>query len=384
MFSVDLQELVDQGNLDIEVVEVDSADNSFVGGVTVQDWDNGDLGFRNDDVAYFGTVQNITATDATTGVTSDSKSGSVFRYFPADADTNLLIDVDRPVFETPIALSRDTLTNDILASWIYIGTGIFLTREDAQITDQEYFLGVIEPIDLNALNNLTFSVNREDSELLSYNPVDFNQQDFGDLHDVTDIAVLAENETTGVNAGQLETPELVAGVAGTVGGGTGITATTVDQLAGAIVGRTRGWIRLLPANPNANPPVPSSRITGAAVPFNSQLFFTAFQPLPPTGFEICEGETGNSNIFALNQSTGTASTVGTFGEENGEFGFMSDDISGNISSPLIFNSESLGANRGVIITQKENGALTPNSQDGDANNRINNATDLRSSWREIN
>ena len=63
---------------------------------------------------------------------------------------------------------------------------------------------------------------------------------------------------------------------------------------------------------------------------------------------------------------------------------MSDDIAGNISSPLIFNSESLGANRGVIITQKENGALTPNSQDGDANNRINNATDLRSSWREIN
>jgi len=265
------------------------------------------------------------------------------------------------------------LTNNVLASWIYIGTGIFLTRENAEITEEEHFLGVIEPVDQGALNDLAvnpFDAFRENSDLLSYDDVNIN-----DLVNVTDVAVLTADASPGGIAGGLQTPINVDG----------ISVNTIEDLAQAIVGRTQGWIRDLPNTASAGAQAtPSSRITGAAVTFNNQLFFSAFTPEGQTGIDICDGETGFSNIFALDQTTGTASTIGTFGDDNGEFGFMSDRIDGNISSPLIFNTEGLGANEGVIITQKENGALTPNSQDGDATNRINNSTDLRSSWREIN
>ena len=140
---------------------------------------------------------------------------------------------------------------------------------------------------------------------------------------VTDVAVLTADASPGGIAGGLQTPINVDG----------ISVNTIEDLAQAIVGRTQGWIRDLPNTASAAAQAsPSSRITGAAVTFNNQLFFSAFTPEGQTGIDICDGETGTSNIFALDQTTGTASTIGTFGDDNGEFGFMSDSIDGNISS----------------------------------------------------
>jgi len=365
VFSYDLE------TQNLEVEEVSSADNSFVGGITAQDWDNGSLGFRNDDVAYFGTVQSTPSINPITGDITESESGSVFRYFPEEIpqgvfdSVNLLIDIDRPVFEAPVALSNGALGSGVLASWVHIGTGIFLTRENANITDEEHFFGVIEPVDINEIDDLAnepLSLSRENSTLLTYDPVNVS-----DLHNVTGVEVLTAAASNSGIAGELSTPENVGGV----------SVTTIDGLAQAIVDGTQGWIRSLPNNAGADFLSPSARITGAAVPFNSQLFFSAFTPEGQSGIGICNGEAGSSSIFALNQTTGTASTVGTFGNDGELFEVMSDPIGGNINSPIIFNSEGLFSNNGAIITQADNSAITPAPQDGDGsdNGEDNDAID---------
>jgi len=114
------------------------AENSFVGAVSVKDWDNGTLGFRNDDVVYFGTV-GIEPIVTIPPTTDTIETGGVYRYLPshpgfAEDTVNLLIDVDRPVVQPPLLLSRegpgDALlgSNDILGSWVFFGTGIYLER----------------------------------------------------------------------------------------------------------------------------------------------------------------------------------------------------------------------------------------------------------------
>lgn len=370
--------------------------NSFVGGVSARDWDNGELGFRNDDVAYFGTVQNTDTTDAA-GITTLGDSGSVFRYFPdsivsplTNSRTNVLIDTQRPVFETPITLSRETLSNNVLASWVYIGTGIFLTRENADITDQERFMGIIEPFDENILDGLSapvgtvsgFDTAFENSDVLTYDTVDI-----GNLQDVTDVDVLFGgflNNDPNTPVRNSDGDIAVTGdffndlivVNGPAASGDA-TVDSVGELSQHIVAETSGWFRDLPSNISVDP---SSRLTGAPLPFLNALFFTTFEPQSQTGFGVCDGETGESQLFALDQTTGVASTFGSVGVDSasGIISFASVPFAGNASGPVAFSSEALGSNRGVIIT------LDDDSRAVRAEVNINDIEDARTGWREIN
>jgi len=398
VFSYDLD-----GESGVEVTAVSDegeiAINSFVGGITARDWDNGELGFRNDDVAYFGTVQDTDEVNAATEEVTLGESGSLFRYFPNSIETplgggdrtNLLLDTDRPVFETPVTLSRETLGNGVTASWIYAGTGIFLARENADITEEELFVAVIESIDETEFANLAdpitdligFDEGREDSELLTYETATLD-----DLQDVTPVQVLvagtaaddgdpvADSQGNIAITGDFFDP-LPLDPAAPAGGNA--TVDSVSELSEHIVNNTRGWSRFLPA-----PGGPSSRLTGAAVPFINALFFTTFQPESQTGAGICDGETGDSQLVVIDQTTGVASLFGALGvNASGVLNTASDPINGNLSAPLIFSSEALGTNDGVIIVQKDNGALTSPDENGGLST-VNDIEDLRSGWREIN
>ena len=350
-----------------------SVQDSFVSSVIVRDWDNGALGFRNDDVAYFGTI----------GLDGNGdETGAVYRYFPDNTDeTNLLIDVDRPVLQPVIALNRETLGNDILASWVYIGTGIFITRENGSTSEIESILGVIEPVNsfqLEQLDDQPFNPDFESSSLLTYATVNI-----ADLVNVTDIDVI--NNDNGALGDDVNTGDFTAPV------DDANSAENFGELSNFIVNESSGWIRNLPSGTIATDP--SARITDQISPLLDQLFFTTFTPASDTRADICDGEEGISNLFVLNQTTGTSSLFSTLGVDGGISNPSIEIGSGNASGPLVFTSESIGSNEGVVIVQRQDGSLTPEFDancdetvedcNGAPPRAINNIQTIRSGWREI-
>lgn len=379
IFSYDLE----TGALDVEEVTDGSLTggpiaNSFVGNVSVADWDNGTLGFRNDDAVYFGTVG--TRLNASTTTPLDViETGGVYRYFPGDSPlgggnrTNLLIDVDRPVIQTPTLLSRENTGSDVNNRWVYFGTGIYETRDNEDTSAQERFYGVIEPVDQAAVDNLPFTVSptgtadREDSDLLTYNSVTDS-----DLLDVSPVVVLNNDDgSLGplVLTGDLRTP--IAG------------QPNVRALARYINNNTQGWYRDLPQPVVAGDP--SARVTDGTTAFRNQLFFTTFTPGTLSGLDICTGGEGISDLFVIDQTTGVP-RIGTLGldDATNELNESIQIGSGAVSAPLIFTSEALGANNGTIIVQRNDGSLSPALDEEDLSKApVGTTPTIRAGWREV-
>jgi len=359
--------------LEMKEVEVggNTVTNSFVGNLTTRDWDNGELGSRDDDVVYFGTIG--TTNVVSTGGNIQNDKGGVYRVQPQtlNNDTSLLYDAERPVPTAPLALSNERLGNNVLGSWIYFGTGTYLRQQDQTTNLQERFYGIREPIDTNPFNALVgqpYDPNRANSALLTLDEVEEN-----DLQDVTDIQIVNDNNgeitlPVGVSNGDLANPRTFGAR----------FVTNFDELREYIVQDTQGWYRDLPTA--ITPSDPSARITSRASFLKTQLFFTTFQPDSQNLSDICLGELGESELFALNLTTGTASgfaALGTIDETTG-IAIESKDIGvGPAATPVVFTSEAIGGNKARVITQKSN-----NQTDNEVI-RTSRDFSTRAGWREI-
>lgn len=368
-------------SLEVEVVGDqigDVVDSSFVGNVSVRDWDNGLLGFRNDDAAYFGTVGSTLDLSTTSDLTDRVETGAVFRYrpqIPSGRDSvSLLIDVDRPVAQAPLLTNRGEIGSNVQANWVYFATGIYLNKDNELIDEQERLYGVIEPLDkttLAALSTADFDADRENSDLLEFDSVVTNQ-----LVDVSSVEVLNNDDgSLGVNVstGDFKNPLAAAGGAKNVG-----------ALAEYILNNSQGWYKNLPIGVTAGDP--STRVIDEITPTRDQLFFTAFTPDSDNRLDICIGGEGISELFVVNQSTGVPSSFATLGVDN--TGVINDSLvigAGAASSPLVFTSEALGSNDGTIVIQREDGSLTPSLDDdpGLSDRPIGDSRVIRSGWREI-
>lgn len=388
VFAYDLE----TGNLEMHAVTAPDGSaltRSFVGNVKTADWDNGINGFRNDDVVYFGTVGEKLDT-STTDPNDFTETGAVYRYRPKNNDsTSLLIDVDRPVVQEPIPLSRENLGNDVLGSWVYFGTGLLLNFDHEETNAQEKYYGIIEPINQSAVNNLNSAnadASSEDSNLLT-----FGQVGTTDLINVTSVQVVNnDGGTLGSPTNPVRTGDFVNPVTAANG------ATNFDQLADYIITNTQGWVRDLPVG--ANTADPTARVIDQSTAFANQLFFTTFLPDTDNRADICVGGEGTSEIFAINQTTGTASpfaTFGTNGTANSD-GVVNTSLSlgkGAASAPNIFTSEALGSNNGVPFGQAPDGSLyrpeLPTGAGGGAGGPgagglpLRNIELERSGWREL-
>jgi len=352
-------------------------DNSFVGNVAVRDWDNGVSGFRNDDVVYFGTV-GTTLDTSTANPTDVIETGAVYRYRPSlvtlSNRISRLIDVDRPVVQAPVLINGEPIEGDVLSSWAFFATGIYLNADNEETFAQERIYGVIEPV------NSAQPGDEEDSDLLNYGPVTISQ-----LVDVSGVTVLNNDDGSlgpDVSTGDLSEPISGAG-----------EAETDAELSEFIFENSQGWFRDLPLGSGVVES-PSSRVVDRIVPFREQLFFTAFTPDPSDRLDICIGGEGLSELFVVDQANGVPAAFGTLGF--GDDGEVNESVligDGAASAPVIFTSEALGANDGTIIIQREDGSLTPlfepegSGGPGDGNpfddTVIGTSEILRSSWFEI-
>lgn len=360
-----------------------SVDSSFVGNVAVRDWDNGILGFRNDDIAYFGTVGSIA--DVSTADPNDRiETGAVYRYqpdFPAGDRVTQLIDLQRPVVQAPLLTNGNSFGNNVLSSRVFVATGIYLSGENEFIAEQERIYGITEPVNvstINGLNTATFDPNRENSTLLTRDTVRIS-----DIIDVTDVDVLNNDDgqlPATISTGDLRTPLVVPGGNGNPGG----TAENVDQLEQLIFTNSQGWFVDLPLGVTAGVD-PSARVVDRIVPVRDQILLTAFSPTTENRVDICVGGEGVSRLFVLNQGNGVPSSFATLGVDNtGTVNSSTILGPGVSSSPIVFTSEALGANDGVIITQQEDGSLSPSLGDDPLDNApIGNSQTIRSGWREI-
>lgn len=368
----------------LEVEEVQSTagdvvEDSFVGSVSGVDWDNSEAGFRNDDVVYFGTVG--TRPDTAQGATGPIETGAIYRYEIESDEFSTLIDIDRPVVQAPVLLSRGGgLPNNVLSSWVYFGTGQYLRRTDETIDEQERFYGVIEPVDFDAVVNLSApgaDPNAERSELLTLTEVDTNE-----LLDVTEVEVLNNDDGSldPINGVPVVTGDLRDDI--TVDG---VTATNFAELAAVIATETQGFFRDLPQGVSTGDP--TSRIVDRTVPLANQLFFTSFTPASLDREDICVGGEGISELFVVNQATGTASPFATVGiADDGTVATSTPIGAGVASAPTIFTSAAQGANSGTILIQRPDGSLTGGDdlgQTDELGNPIDNLENTRAAWREI-
>jgi len=226
----------------------------------------------------------------------------------------------------------------------------------------------LEPIDGPAQASLSSSPpddSFEDSSLLTFGSVTDS-----DLLDTTNFVLQAEDLTAvpPIEAGDFETP-VPAGAPG---------VTNFAELREFIVTSTQGWFREF--NTGAVAGDPSERVADRTEALRDQLFFTAFTPSAPDREDICIGGEGSSNLFVINQSTGTASPFATLGDTSGIINTAVTLGPGTASSPVLFVSEAFGSNSGLPISQRDNGSLSPQ---GAVKIPIDDLPLIRSGWREI-
>ena len=380
---------LETGDLEVEEVEVTTGSvsepvpNSFVGSVATADWDNGKLGFRNDDVVYYGLVG--TREDTSTADPDDViETGGIYRYFPGDLPagttrrTSLFLDTDRPMFQKPTLASRENLGNDVLGSWVFAGTGIYLTRDNEETSSQERFYGLLETANRTEINNLnnvirpTGTGNEEDSRFLTYETVTEN-----DLIDVSDIGVLRIVDQP------RETRPLVNPPTTSVG-----TLTTTGALATYIAEFTQGWFIDIPIATVAGDP--SGRITDSATVFIDQLLFVTFTPGILTGENICAESQGTAELFIVDQSTGVP-VVGTLGASPLPTGGATPENARStnvgtapVKSPIISSSETQGPNSGTIILQRGDGSIITDGDTELQGAAVDAVPTIRAGWRELN
>ena len=302
--------------------------NAFVGDIASIDW-GADY---HDDISYFGLVGGTPA--ASTGrvmrIRFDSLSTSMT---PIGLST--LINTGRPTFARP-HLSADGKGR----AWVHFGTGRLLDEEDNASTEQQRYYGVYENTDglygtLSALS----------------------------LFDSTDIRVF--------DNGAVDR----AGAPITIDGD---SITTFNQFAVALPDAHPGWYRDLD-KVVANP---SGRNITASVQARTVVFFTEYIPSDTT----CQPE-GNSNLFAIDYRTGTASSFASFGvdsgssktDSSGAVGFLavpSIDLGRGMASAPILGPSTSSQNVGVIIQTSTGEIKTEDA-------KVGVVLQGRQSWREI-
>ncbi len=234
-------------------------EGAFVGSLATADWDPDFI----DDVVYFGTVeQDITA------ATLDDPTGGLFRFLPDSGNINLMLDTDRPIASTPLPLVVEG------QNFVYAGTGQFFQQSDAQIQDQEVYVGIRE-------QDTGFTQQFIASQLL----------------DITDIDIIqnfnADGDTTSIEA-----INGTSGLADSNGDGTVLFEELSEFILTGGSG-TNGWIRFFNTTANAS----SERVISDSASIGTVLGFTAFTP----DDDICSPTGGMSDIFVVDLVTGTAS-----------------------------------------------------------------------------
>ena len=320
------------------VLEIDSAPNSFVGDILATDFN---LDATTDSL-YFGTVESKTRDSV--GNTTEW-GGSVYRLniqnFSTSANTTRAITnwAATPLLEdTGPILSKPSVTFDNNSNrWLYAGTGRFYNLADAASTAQQFAYGLKEPRDTDG-----------DFTLAAINP--------DHLLDVTDAEVRYNDET-------------VSGLSSYLGNNN--TVTRLDRLMQGFADNSTyraGW-KIDLGN--------RERVIGTSSLLAGTLSFTPYAP--PA--ESCTFE-GNSTLYSLRYTTGTAWRTPTIG--------LSD---GNTTTRTILKSRQIGVtpvatisphagepgtNKIIQNTQSGSGEIIQVNTDSDGT-----ATSSETDWRQL-
>jgi len=263
MYAYDLnaRAWADDWNQQPRTVSIEAA-SSFIGDMRVVDWDTD---FVDDDL-YFGVN---TGTSAAPGgqlgrLRLRSDQGNTWL---SAAAFGTLFDGDRSITGAPLT------KNDIFGrQWIYFGTGRLLVSADNGSTQQEYFIGLREPVDADGA--------------LTYGSVSY-----GDLTDITNVEIYTN-------------PDKVVN-------GPNASIDTFSKLMAYINETGNGWLRKLTYNGTD----PSGRSSNRAVTFRDSVIFTEYVPGADSLTDMCV-PSGQSYLWLINYLTGTAFAGINFGLDN--------------------------------------------------------------------
>ncbi|MDJ0956325.1 MAG: hypothetical protein QNI91_05700 [Arenicellales bacterium] len=290
----------------------------FIGNPRAVDWDTDYV----DDAVYFGTIEG----------TVSAQTGDLQRLRLSDDTIHQLIDPGEPFVSRPSVVVDQHGSN-----WVHAGTGRLFVLSDNENVEQQRFFGIIEPKDSNG--DLTWAT-----------------LNLSDLQNVTNVQVFADGTVTDPDS---VLPPLLPDPPG----------DTFDNLETHIRENTDGWY----FDFDANGTDPSTRNVTEAVQVSSVLVFTDYTPFP----DSCEPE-GNSNLWALNYSTGTAAPFGALGTDPvTDVAFVKTDLGKGLSSSPIIHRGSKTGGSVTGITQQSTASVTGTTIN------LPPVPTGRQSWREI-
>lgn len=210
LFTLDLNKLRTR-TVDLKKVELPDSDKSYVGGVTVMDW-NDDF---DDDMIYFGTVG--TGTDA-----GDPKGSLRHAQLQWSNDTGLAVTTGKLLSDVNLPFSREPLAIKESAYgryWIYAATGEFVVRDHVDNIGNNKIFGVM----VNSNTGLPW---------MTTGSVAISQ-----LKDVSEIVV-----NTNVTEGPANADGLASSIR-TFAAIDGGLVTTPEAIATSIRDSSKGWVK---------------------------------------------------------------------------------------------------------------------------------------------
>jgi len=218
----------------------------FVGDVMCEDWDKDYV----DDFCYFGVNRGNSTADI---------SGGIKRYDPADNSVTTLLNLtgsdNRPIVHKPVtARSPDG------GSWVFTGTGRFLTPNDEVNNDQQVLIGVFEPTDADGVFTKT-------------------QVPSSQLLNTSNIRSYVDGSVSGAPGG----------------------ADTIEALREEIRENHKGWLYVPPGLTDIRSLAPPTRL-GSEIYFTlSHPNTTVFTPENACGIRVAQDR---SHLVALDYSSG--------------------------------------------------------------------------------
>jgi Tfp pilus tip-associated adhesin PilY1 len=280
--------------------DISSQTNSFVGDISVANWDNDFV----DDTAYFGVISG----------TPDTPTGQVMRYRLGQSSSTAIttfVDTNRATVGKPLPV-----VDGNGRKWIYFGTGRLFDGKDNGSTSLQRYYGVMEPV--NTLGEVTWAAASTTT-----------------LQDVSDIKIFDNGDLT--TSGSLEIPS-------------GTAITTYNALKSSLPAHKGGWFRDL----YQESAKPTGRNISASAKARSIIFFTEYKPAD----NACQPE-GTSLLYGVDYQTGTAVPFAVFGSDStvtnndGELAVASVELGqGNSSAPVVVenNSSSVSGTTDSVVT----------------------------------
>ena len=296
-----------------------SAANSFVGGITVTDWNRDYI----DDVIYFGTVggsQSAPSGQLLRAALTLNSTGAAMTFSP-------VLDVSNQPFSAPPMTRIDNQFNH----WVFAGTGRYFHDADGKVQVSNSFYGVKESKDsLGALPTTAQSKSK--------------------LIDVSNIQIYTNGEIRTLSGGQVF-----------INGSEPIKNSTQMTSAVADAG---GWF--------INFTQPGSRNVGPASMHLSSLMFTAFAPSTDT----CSGKVGSTQLYQRDFFNGLSPKYSAYTDDDKTIG-TDDDVSEAIDTVIELGDNYFIEPNEEGLSQSNEGELkeidlgTPNIKS------------RRESWREV-